>query len=160
MIRRPSRVRRVLKWIGLSLSLSMLVLWSINVAWGIKYESTSKWYVALIHGRIIYQANYPRPASGGWLCNYYWPNRMEVLAEEGFLEFLYEALGFSLPGPFAPGCYRVPIWLVLVLVGVPTAILWWRDRRPPPGFCQSCGYDLTGNVSGICSECGTRLDAA
>ena len=34
-----------------------------------------------------------------------------------------------------------------------------RDRweglfRPPPGHCQKCGYDLTGNVSGRCPECG------
>ena len=30
-------------------------------------------------------------------------------------------------------------------------------RRPrfPIGQCQSCGYNLTGNVSGVCSECGT-----
>lgn len=26
--------------------------------------------------------------------------------------------------------------------------------------CASCGYDLTGNVSGVCPECGTRRRAA
>jgi hypothetical protein len=31
---------------------------------------------------------------------------------------------------------------------------FWRDRRPPPHCCQGCGYDLTGNVSGRCPECG------
>ena len=25
----------------------------------------------------------------------------------------------------------------------------------PIGFCSHCGYDLTGNLSGRCSECGT-----
>jgi len=29
--------------------------------------------------------------------------------------------------------------------------------RPPDGHCQSCGYDLTGNVSGVCPECGERI---
>lgn len=24
----------------------------------------------------------------------------------------------------------------------------------PPGHCEFCGYDLTGNQSGRCSECG------
>ncbi len=34
-------------------------------------------------------------------------------------------------------------------------------RRHPPGHCQKCGYDLTGNVSGVCSECGEPIpDAA
>lgn len=30
-------------------------------------------------------------------------------------------------------------------------------RRQPEGHCQNCGYDLTGNVSGVCSECGTSV---
>ena len=33
---------------------------------------------------------------------------------------------------------------------------YWCDRRHryPPGHCRRCGYDLTGNVSGTCPECG------
>lgn len=27
-------------------------------------------------------------------------------------------------------------------------------REYPSGYCQSCGYDLTGNESGRCPECG------
>jgi 4-amino-4-deoxy-L-arabinose transferase-like glycosyltransferase len=30
--------------------------------------------------------------------------------------------------------------------------LWSRRRR---GLCPSCAYDLTGNVSGVCPECGS-----
>ena len=49
----------------------------------------------------------------------------------------------------------LPLWIPFLLVTVPTAILWWRDRRRiSPGHCQKCGYDLTGNVSGVCPECG------
>jgi hypothetical protein len=33
------------------------------------------------------------------------------------------------------------------------ALLCWRFRRPAPGKCR-CGYDLTGNTSGRCPECG------
>ncbi len=36
--------------------------------------------------------------------------------------------------------------------------LWHYDRRKfPPSHCQDCGYDLTGNESGRCPECGTGL---
>jgi predicted amidophosphoribosyltransferase len=46
------------------------------------------------------------------------------------------------------------MYVLLLIAAVPTVLLWWRDRRIPPGHCQNCGYDLTGNVSGICPECG------
>ena len=29
--------------------------------------------------------------------------------------------------------------------------------RPHPGNCPECDYDLTGNVSGRCPECGTII---
>ncbi len=46
-----------------------------------------------------------------------------------------------------------------IVIGVPTACLWLVDRRRPlPGHCP-CGYDLTGNVSGVCPECGRKLPA-
>jgi hypothetical protein len=56
---------------------------------------------------------------------------------------------------------RLPLWLPLCALLVPTLLLWRRDRRRPrPGFCRQCDYDLTGNVSGICPECGTPLTEA
>jgi hypothetical protein len=30
-------------------------------------------------------------------------------------------------------------------------------RKQAGGFCMKCGYNLTGNESGICSECGTPI---
>ena len=39
-----------------------------------------------------------------------------------------------------------------------------RLREPKPkhvlGRCLDCGYNLTGNVSGICPECGTPVPDA
>ena len=31
-----------------------------------------------------------------------------------------------------------------------------RRERRAKGQCARCGYDLTGNVSGVCPECGTN----
>jgi hypothetical protein len=54
----------------------------------------------------------------------------------------------------------LPLWLVLVGFGAPTILSWWLDRRVAvPGCCRCCGYDLTGNVSGVCPECGTPIPA-
>ena len=33
-----------------------------------------------------------------------------------------------------------------------------RSHRRRLGLCINCGYDLTGNESGICPECGTRVE--
>lgn len=54
---------------------------------------------------------------------------------------------------------RLPIWLIIVLAAT-SVMLVQRIRRcgAPLGWvCRSCGYDLTGNVSGVCPECGSRI---
>ncbi len=58
-----------------------------------------------------------------------------------------------------PSFVSLPLWMPLALLLVSTASVWWLDRRRiPPGHCQHCGYDLTGNVSGRCPECGTLIE--
>ncbi len=52
----------------------------------------------------------------------------------------------------------VPLWMVQGVLAVPTAWLWWRDRRSRwVGHCLTCGYDLAGLARGggtPCPECG------
>lgn len=43
---------------------------------------------------------------------------------------------------------------VIIIVG--NVILYRRYADPYPR-CQKCGYNLTGNVSGVCPECGTKI---
>lgn len=37
--------------------------------------------------------------------------------------------------------------------------LYLRRRRRRLGLCLRCGYDLRGNTSGVCSECGRSIEA-
>jgi hypothetical protein len=54
----------------------------------------------------------------------------------------------------------IPYWIPLAATALPTALLFacGRRRRGYP-FCERCGYNLTGNTSGRCPECGTPLEA-
>ena len=52
----------------------------------------------------------------------------------------------------------LPLWLFLSVLSVPSLLLWRWDRKPRAGHCRRCDYDLTGNVSGVCPECGTRCE--
>jgi hypothetical protein len=61
---------------------------------------------------------------------------------------------------FAAILFAYPAGALMLL---PSAwLVMWRRRRARrlrgTGFCSSCGYNLTGNVSGVCSECGTVVD--
>lgn len=60
-------------------------------------------------------------------------------------------LGFD-EDVFAVTAHAVSLSLVLAPILSKKRAL--RDRIPP-GHCKQCGYNLTGNTSGICPECGT-----
>ncbi len=56
--------------------------------------------------------------------------------------------------------HRIVAWLVCT-IPVGSTVLWAYSRkssieraRVKRGLCIRCGYDLTGNVSGTCPECG------
>jgi hypothetical protein len=60
------------------------------------------------------------------------------------------AKGFSI--------WVVPIWILLVLIAIPTVRAFWAASCGCRGGCSRCGYDLTGNMSGRCPECGQSTD--
>lgn len=84
--------------------------------------------------------------------------------------FLGFAYGRNVPLPMIvlapiPWIVRIPDWALVTALGVPPL---WRLRRVPrvivdrvrarrAGRCRSCFYDLTGNVTGVCPECGVAI---
>ncbi|UCC32219.1 MAG: hypothetical protein JSU86_08035 [Phycisphaerales bacterium] len=47
--------------------------------------------------------------------------------------------------------------IIAVIVGGVVLFRHYHHRRHPPGHCQKCGYNLAGNVPGVCPECGTSV---
>jgi predicted RNA-binding Zn-ribbon protein involved in translation (DUF1610 family) len=58
---------------------------------------------------------------------------------------------FALPGWLAVALFLA--YPLFVFFRVP----WLRRRRRKNGQCIACGYDLRGNVSGQCPECGRKF---
>jgi len=56
--------------------------------------------------------------------------------------------------------WGVPMWCLVAPLAVAIWLTRDRRRRCKSGFCLRCGYNLTGNVSGICPECGTPIPAS
>jgi hypothetical protein len=59
----------------------------------------------------------------------------------------------------------VPFWALTLMTGAIPAL--WIGRSTLRRFgrksaganaCRQCGYDLTGNISGTCPECGSRVE--
>ena len=149
MRRRGTRIGRTAMWTGLAVCVLLLVVDVASVWWLVALTSQSQdRHVNVLGGRIDvlwtrdgapFPAFHPDP---GWYVSrvdtyvWWWPaiytNPLQRQVE-------------------------IPLWIPLVLVAIPTGLLWWRNRPPKPGHCRSCRYDLTGNVSGVCPECGEKV---
>lgn len=81
-----------------------------------------------------------------------WVNRYSMLPD-GWLpvldhnQNLYHERSIYFPIP--------TIIAALLLLSAPQFLT--ARRRHRPGLCKRCGYNLTGNVSGRCPECGTVI---
>ena len=54
---------------------------------------------------------------------------------------------------------QIPLWCPFTLLGAYPTVAFIhgplrRRRRRRKGLCIKCGYNLTGNVTGVCPECG------
>jgi hypothetical protein len=61
--------------------------------------------------------------------------------------------------PNVPRLFGFGLFIPVVAIGVPTAVLWWMDVRARwrrrKGSCPACGYDRHGLAGDVpCPECG------
>jgi len=141
----PSRIRRIAKWSGVVVCVVLVVAWIVSTRWfGAAYSTD-----ALVKPRSVGVGVADGCVILGLLDGY----------AEGW-EYTGPAM---MSWPFIDSSRRntilwLPLWIPFLTIALPTAYLFWRDRGHPRGHCQGCGYDLTGNVSGRCSECGKEIE--
>ncbi len=137
------RSRRVLKWTGLVLCVVIVLLLAAGHNWLAMWEGKRASLLITGGGVAISSRQTPRNGPVGW----------RLRRKPPWSNWWFDSLrSDSLAG------VSVPLWAPLLAVAVPTFWLWRRDRPHPPGCCRNCGYDLTGTVSGVCSECGAKVD--
>ena len=160
--RRRSRAREVLKWFGITMSIitsiAMMLTTCLQFSWNSadgSYEiefAYGYFLVVIVHDPDVRAL---RSLSGGWIFGHEWqgiripPPSIETTWGPSRTQSNARLLTML----------QIPIWMVCAFAIVPTAWAMWRDRDRPPGQCQHCGYNLTGNVSGRCPECGEDVNA-
>jgi len=151
-MRRPSRIRRWFKWLGLTVCVLLLMMWVFSIWGNIRWlgsGSKADLCIGFRRQHIFVLWNGPGLLSGlnktGWKVG--WRNAFDAIPLMPHLMHSYKLWFFVLP-----------FWIPLLLVAIPTTFLFWLDRhRIPQDHCQKCGYNLTGNTSGICPECGEKI---
>ena len=169
--RRPSRFRRVAKWVGLGVCVVIVGIGLANTWWIFGYsqpmddscwgflfnggcfefrttdfcgdERFVRWNVQLAQANVTESGWRVRYAWDVWmLSRYFWQLPFTQKSSHGGITLTQST---------------VPLWVPFAAIIIPTTILWSRDRRPPKGYCPHCGYNLTGNESGVCPECATPV---
>jgi hypothetical protein len=172
---RPRRKRRILKWAGLALSLLIAIAWAVSLRWYLRYgraiEGATRFTVmpdlqysmAIVSsdsGELVQHHTVTLSRGclgcGTWVCRPWelgWHATRVRPASPRWKALYYRSAGGTR--------VFIPLWMPFLIAAIPTGLLWWRDRRipSPPGHCQKCGYNLTGNMSGTCPECGEKVDA-
>ncbi len=69
---------------------------------------------------------------------------------------------YSLKVWWDTGVWYAPLPLASIFIAF-GAGWWWAVRDLPPwrlkhGLCIQCAYNLKGNVSGVCPECGLPIE--
>ncbi len=133
-----SRRHGVLCLAGFVLSASLAALFIVTLCRTVGYFAEG-WTLIGFHGAVVFSFY---KGGQGWSC---FPFPQPLQFGDIFWRPWHD-----------PKVPIVPLWMPFLAVLVPSLIGWVRSRRPPPGHC-ACGYDLTGNFSGVCPECGTKV---
>jgi len=141
---------RLFKWAGLVLLLAVLAGWAVSTRRVVSYTGTGNKFLSFSFqcgGFAWLSGGANVPASmWGWRIL---PSQIPLAYWQWIPSIRYRG---------GQVVIWVPLWVPFLCIAIPTAYIFYCDRRIPPHCCPSCGYDLRGNVSGVCPECGRMID--
>jgi hypothetical protein len=180
-MKKRTRVRRVLKWLIAGLLASLIVLFSISIRTslfcrslsGRCYVSNGILWIDLYYGTendvAMWQTDggrYPNLLKGpNWgavsippkyqRLSWRGKHRTDNISRTNFLTRFLTDEDNRMVGKVTIESFQLPLWWFVAGFGMLTVWLFWLDRpRRRAGTCPYCSYDLRGNISGRCPECG------
>ncbi len=149
-----------------TISTLLFVATILSLVMGIlSYIPTTAWPAPMTP--IMSKAGFPLP---GYRIDFGFGDRLYVLQASRGRACLYQVVPFNQFRPTSTETF--PIWvkvtprfsilLAVAVLAIYPVIVFIRGplrrwRRSRTGLCLKCGYDLTGNTTGVCSECGTEI---
>ena len=142
------RMRASVKWAGIVCCVVLATAWLATAWWTVGYSWRSQHVVSLRGGRFMW-VNAKGVGSGAFARRERYPRLDWDLA--------MNLSSITAPPYIHAPIIHLPLWIPLVASCAATLVWCHRVRPIPFGHCQRCGYDLTGNVSGTCPECGVEV---
>ena len=144
---RQRRTRRILKWVGTCGCTLTLAAAAVCLQFNV-FSTFGTWGIGLWDGAV---ALYTRDDDRAGI-------RVSPALRSAARWRVYGCWFRS--GPLGDRDFvTIPLWIPFVAIAAPTIWLWRRDwGAAPSSCCPTCHYDLTGNATGICSECGQTLE--
>jgi len=92
-------------------------------------------------------------------------NRMDHDAHDAMPNFYFGEFRFGWQRNGRSTLIWLQLWLPVALLATYPAVVFARGplrryQRRRRNLCLTCGYNLTGNTSGVCSECGTAVSVS
>jgi hypothetical protein len=150
-----SRKARVADQVNGALLVCLLLT---SAAWVVSFLIASVWccdHVALQieNGNVVLTTTEGTFLSRGWhFARGTKPGRLFCLPS--FVDGSTSFMGYTTTTRY----YTLPMWLLeLMLAGGIWARVWLQGKNVGERLCRKCHYDLRGNVSGMCPECGTEI---
>ena len=140
----PSTERK-LAVAGLVLCAAIVVAFLLSIRWQYGYAGRTAAFT-FTHGAVIVVApGAPRPRGTG-----FWASSVRPRLS-GWVQVFNTAYIKAI---------RIPLWMLFLPIAAVSLLAWRRARMRRPGHCLNCGYDLIGNVSGVCPECGKEVQSS
>ncbi len=160
--KRRQRLRSTCKWGGVTLCVLLFALWLASGWWFLSAHrqfGPREVYTRAVwidEGRFIFIDAVP---SNGSNVEWYFRCARRYEDNQHPASWLWR---FEFPDEPGWRFYAAPLWFPFLIIALPTGYLFWSDhrRRMRAGCCGKCGYDLKGNVSGKCPECGATTAKA